>query len=146
PAPAGSASMATTRTIRLAMVTHPLRGTCFRQRPAHGALEIRPGALDLGLAIDVVEMHLLEASQGVEQREEIHGACRVCALGDLDRLLGLRKMRAREEVVSQRGRPHAQPCLLDVAADRVRESPPIGLRDGDARVRLGYRGVVLSLV
>src|SRR5262245_27362563 len=109
--------------MRLAMATRLLLRVRLREGPADGPLELRPGALDLGRAVDVVEMHLLQTSQGVEQREEIHGAGRVRALGDLDRLLRLREMRGDEEAVAQRGRPDAQPCLLDVAPDRVRDPP-----------------------
>src|SRR5262245_65573156 len=109
------------------MMTYLLRGTRFRQRAAHGTLEIGPGRLDLGHAVNVVEMDLLQASQGVEQRKEIHGARRVRALGHLDRLFGLGEMRTREEVVPQPRRAHAEPRLLDNAANRVRGPPSIRL-------------------
>src|SRR5215467_10358470 len=101
------------------MVTPLPLGAGFGQRAADRPLQIRPGVLDLRRAVDVVEMHLLQASQGVEKREEVYRARRIRALRDLDRLLGLWKMRAHEEVVAQPRRPDPQPRLLDVTADRI---------------------------
>ena len=95
---------ATRRALRLPCVAsrpaghRPRRARRARQLVADHALELGPGALELALRVDVVDVHLLRRGAACPSDREAKRAGLVRALGDAQRLLRVRHVRAGEQL------------------------------------------------